>query len=449
MPSPFETCPTEVVCEIVSPAISNLRLSCKKLAAKADASAHTQARFTSKHVDLTEQALQTFAEGTQAGGLRCLVQNLTLSGAVVTGVQAPRTRTWEQRALASRENKISLLGHAFAALAKYSRAGMLTSLSLEVAIPPELRQQDRQYGRPPFPYAEDVWKPIWTAAVDTFHIVFGALDKSRLRIQNLNIYNSAGQQRCSLPCDALSRVAWDRQPGLAESLSSVRSLSISLSNRVFRADEDGLGRGATQLQANDRDQDLAVLYDDRNFRGLAGLIQLLKKQLKVFEWHYFRLHGELHDPDFERRIEQMHARLLSEVVKLDNLPSLTRCTLRGLYATPADLLGFVKRTRVTELSLEHIRLISGTFRRLFDYCTSAEAPITRLSCFDLGELGAPVMPSVLFSGPDSAVGIMWWSLDLDGDGVKQPISYRTQRGPIDTPITRVWRAAAYREYGTY
>lgn len=144
----------------------------------------------------------------------------------------------------------------------------------------------------------------------------------------------------------------------------------------------------------------------------------------------------------------MHARLLSEVVNLDKLPRLTRCTLRGVYAAPADLLGFVRRTGVADLSLEHICLVSGTFGPLFDYCASGEAPITSLSLVDLYEPGAP---TVHFSGPDRAtIARMGWSLKLGGDGVKQRILYDTaDRGPMDTPDIRQWRVDRYREYGVY
>jgi hypothetical protein len=58
------------------------------------------------------------------------------------------------------------------------------------------------------------------------------------------MFNGPGQQRCSLPCNALSKVDWGNK-GLTESLSSMRSLSISLSNRVSKFDEDEDGHVIT------------------------------------------------------------------------------------------------------------------------------------------------------------------------------------------------------------
>lgn len=126
-----------------------MRLSGRSISLKTDASAHTQARFKHKHVDLSEEALQAFADGLQHGGyrgLRYLVQNLTLCGAAIApDDQQPRKRTPTS---VQQENKISLLGRALTTLAKNSPAGLLGSLSLEVVIPPELRERDPPSRRP-------------------------------------------------------------------------------------------------------------------------------------------------------------------------------------------------------------------------------------------------------------------------------------------------------------
>lgn len=279
MGSLIENCTIDVIYEIINhlepDAISNLRLSCKTLAIKSSSSYRVKALFRSKHVELTEQALRACAEGTQAGGLCCLVKELTLNS-IAGGDDAPR-RTRQGRVQLWRKNKDSLLSQSFIALKRNGPTGRLASLSLEVAVPPDLK------ARLANARAEYDWRPLSEAAVDTFYTTFRALATSQLRIESLNMFNGPGQQRCSLPCNALSGVDWDGE-GLTESLSSMRSLSISLSNRVSKFDEDEdrhviTDNGTTRRSRiyHHDDEDVSIARDERNFTGLASLFQLFEE----------------------------------------------------------------------------------------------------------------------------------------------------------------------------
>ncbi|OBT78227.1 hypothetical protein VF21_03016 [Pseudogymnoascus sp. 05NY08] len=400
MGSLIENCTFDIINEIVNhlepDAIRNLRLSCKTLSIKSSSTHGVKALFQSKHVELTERALRACAEGTQAGGLYCLIKELALTSIAGGDGDAPR-RTRQGRLQIWRENKDSLLSQSFIALKRNGPTGRLASLSLKVAVPADLKANIQ----PANARAAYDWRRLSEAAVDAFQTTFRALATSQLRIESLNLFNGPGQQRRSLPSNALSKVDWDSE-GLTESLSSMRSFSISLSNRVFKFDEDEYGHviadnGTTRgSQRNHHDgEDVSIAQYERNFTGLASLFQLLKN-LESFELHYFRLRGELQGLPSPR--DWCHERLLQHLVTLNSLPNLTRSTLRGIYATEANLLAFIKRTRVSELSLQSVTLSSGTFRSIFDYCTSAATSITKLDFDVLYEMGARPAHMVLFLG---------------------------------------------------
>lgn len=455
MGSLIENCTIDVIYEIINylepDAISNLRLSCKTLAIKSSSSYRVKSLFRSKHVELTEQALRACTEGTQAGGLYCLVKELTLSS-FAGGDDAPR-RTRQGRVQLWRKNKDSLLSQSFIALKRNGPTGRLASLSLEVVIPPDLKARLQ----PANARIESDWTPLSEAAVDAFHTTFRALATSQLRIEGLNMFNGPGQERCSLPCNELSKVDWDGE-GLTESLSSMRSLSISLSNRVSKFDEDEDGHAITdngttrQSRRNHHDkEDVSIAQHERNFTGLASLFQLLNN-LESFELHYFRLRGEIQG--LPSPMDWCHERLLQRLVTLNSLPNLTRSTIRGIYATESDLLAFIKRTRVSELSLENVTLSSGTFRSIFDYCTSASTSITKFNFDILYEMGSHPWPMVLFLGPGrsrlgyDAVGLGSESLERGGDDINQPISYHTPIQPsMGSIVMAKYNAFRRMEYG--
>ena len=502
----FDSCPVEVVHEIFRyldlDAVRNLRLSCRTLAAKSSSSRHIAAFFYSKNIELTEQALHTCAEATQAGGLPCLVRELTLSGPASSN--APR-KTLEEREQ-SRQRNIRLLSRLFNHLAKYGPTGRLASLSLEVAIAPDLIESHQ----PTNSLRVFTWKPVWTTAVDAFYTTCGALAASQLQIESLNVFNNTGQQRTSLPCDVLSRVDWNSQ-GLARALLSLRSLSISMSNRVSKFgtvvdgeevvsdsdisedpedddyndnDDKGEGEGEEEGEEeeeeeegeDDEDEDeddvintlpprspsyqrmeqrmgqRVIAWDKSDFTGLASLFQVLK-QLESFEMHYFLLGGNFRGlPD----MNWSHENHLQSLVKLDSLPNLTRCKLRGVYARETDLLAFIKRTGVRELSLEVIHLCSGTFKSIFDHCSSAASPMRKVYFDVLYEMNSP-HHLVFFYGPGhwSQHGHAWprsggESLERASDDIKEPISYDTDmsgRGPWGTPYMMQWIEFLRREYG--
>ncbi|KFX96738.1 hypothetical protein V490_03169 [Pseudogymnoascus sp. VKM F-3557] len=300
-----------------------------------------------------------------------------------------------------------LLSQSFIALKRNGPTGRLASLSLRVAVPPDAVNESAGYIR----------RLMWEEpAVDIFLSTFRALSTSQLRIESLDLFNSSGRRRRrGLPCNALSSVDWDDE-GLTESLSSLRSLSIGLSKRFFKFDEDAYGHVINYYD----EPYISMVRDGKNFTGLASLFKILKN-LNSFELYFFTLLGELPETDW----------FLQHLVALSSLPNLTRCKLRGIYATETDLLAFIKRTRVSDLSLRQVKLSSGSFRSIFDYCTSTASPISKLDFKDLYEKDREPSPYVLFL--ETASSMFDYGaherrtnfLTRNGDDINQPISYNT------------------------
>ena len=157
---------------------------------------------------------------------------------------------------------------------------------------------------------------VWQSAADSFETAWHALAANKLPVEKLNIFNGSEMQRCSLACDELAKMDWVHHPGLATSFASVRSLSVSLSNRlvddsdIYQAedesdsgDEEGKDNEADEEEKGDGDEEdsrdtpndeptgpkrrarlRAEAEDKRNFVGLANFFQLCS-QLDDFTLH--------------------------------------------------------------------------------------------------------------------------------------------------------------------
>jgi hypothetical protein len=159
-------------------------------------------------------------------------------------------------------------------------------------------------------------------------------------------------------------------------------------NEVEQVENNEDKNNADENNQSYQDEAHALEQHDCNHAGLTSLFQLLP-QLESLEMRYFRR--------FRQPLDSCYERHLQYILKLDNLPSLVQCKLRGFYVRQVDLLAFIKRTRVRELSLERVCLASGTFGPIFEYCTSSAAPITKLYLNVLFER-SPRPSDVLFLG---------------------------------------------------
>ncbi|KAI8670596.1 hypothetical protein NCS57_00531400 [Fusarium keratoplasticum] len=450
MPLDLESCPEFVIECFVNLLglgdICNLRLSCKSLALKSS-QYHFKTFFRSKHVDVTADALRIFAQGIQAGGLRSLVQELYLTGIANESEKRrkPRTPSDGQKEETRRRQEINLLSQAFNGLAKYSKNGSLPSLTLRVAI----ARNDKETvspadARPLIPLR----KSMWLCTIYTFDTALRALAASNLRIEGLNVFNEPDMQRCSLACEQLNVIDWN-DSGFVESFATLRSLSISISTRVFRFHKDTHEDEHDEGQPPRRDaaEVQAEAEDENNFVGLSRLLRLCSR-LENLEIDYLRIPTGYSDLIGRFCCEK----ILQRVVELDRLPILQHCRLCGISAREMDLLDFVKRTRVRELSLESMILRTGTFRSILDHCTSKTANLTKLHFDTLYERHDREKMIFFAGGGKSRIGFpsayATERLDREGESVRHPITYYIPPlAPSENPWIPEWRRFKRTEHG--
>jgi hypothetical protein len=132
------------------------------------------------------------------------------------------------------------------------------------------------------------------------------------------------------------------------------------------------------------------------------------------------------------------------------LPHLKRIELRGSDVREEDLLAFIQRTGVHKLSMYKVYLSSGTFRSIFNYCTSEAASIEELCFHELLETGR----RVFFDGPGpyqfppltgpGGTDQLW----RVGAEVRQQISYYSAGTiMVGSPATAEYRRKQYIDYG--
>ncbi|KAJ9419091.1 hypothetical protein QL093DRAFT_2353941 [Fusarium oxysporum] len=453
MPLGLESCPEPVV-ECIAQLldfddIRNLRLTCKSLALKSS-QYRFRTFFRSKHVNVTVDALRTFAEGIQAGGLRCLIQYLYLVGIVKEcESRKPRKENYWQKE-ETRRMQVNLLSQAFNGLAKYSKNGSLRLLTLRVAI---VRNGEEMTLRADSGPLVPLQKSVWLCTMHTFDTVVSALAASSLRIDSLNIFSEPDMHCSSLVCDQINAIDWN-DSGFAKTLATLRSLSISLSTRVFafrralQENKQDVGRSSKKDAAEVQ----AEAGDENDFVGLSGLLRLCN-QLENLEIDYLRI-----PMGYSALVGHFYYEtILQRIVELDRLPILKRCKFSGVSAKETDLLGFIQRTRVRELSLEKVILCTGTFRSTFDYCTSRAASMTKLHFDTLYETlyDRHYVEKMIFfaGGGKSRIGFPSASaterLDREGESVRTSITYYiSPRTPIDNSWIPEWGRFRRTENGT-
>jgi hypothetical protein len=180
---------------------------------------------------------------------------------------------------------------------------------------------------------------------------------SQLPIEKLNIFNDRQLQGCSLACNELGRINFEHK-GLAISLALLKSLSVSFSDTVIYRSTRNAGllydpteevnweidteaRGGDDSEASDGDGSIADAEDEHKFMGLAKLLKL-SCQLEDLELHQCVLRQK----NLRRR-----GRLFQHIAEIHTPPKLKRLELRGLAMEEQDLLLFIQRIGLRELSM--------------------------------------------------------------------------------------------------
>jgi hypothetical protein len=357
---------------------------------------------------------------------------------------------------------VSLISEAFSNIAANGRIGMLLSLPLEVVV---YSVDGEQRFRPP---VRGDWGPIWKSTTETFHTAIRSLAVSQLPIEKLNIFNDRRLQCCSLACNELGRIDFEHK-GLSISLASLKLLSVSFSDTVIYWSRQSAGllydpteeldweidtnaKDCDDSEASDRHDSIADAEDEHKFMGLAKLLQL-SSQLEDLELHKCAL---------REKTLTLRERLFQHIAEIHMPPKLKRLELRGLVVEEQDLLVFIQRTSIRELSMYNTTLSSGTFRSIFDYCTGNGFGMERLYVKDIFEQGL----RVYFQGPkydlaESGLSFDPYSfgtpLERRGANVQLRISYESGPTRIEdtdhsdarlrTDAFLRWRRALKIEYG--
>ncbi|KAL2820344.1 hypothetical protein BJX63DRAFT_444613 [Aspergillus granulosus] len=480
----LESCPPEIIgciARLLDLAdVGSLRLTSRYLRSKAT-QGQFRSCFRSKRVKITGPELENLAIVTQRGWLGCEINDLTLVGVVnnterleeavwanpddpkKTDIEAlqQRRRDYEHR-LESGE-LVHILDKVFKNIAANSSTGKLSSLSLELIVYLSNAKDELA------PLAGGPWRPIWQMAAETHRLIFSALKDSNLEIDSLKIFNRAGLHRCSIAGNELSSIDYAAE-GLIIPLRSLESLSISVSERILDVTLDDLLDDDSEYEVTSEDEDQAreeatmKANDERNFTGLAGLIQACRN-LKHLDIHHCR--ANLGYPFANIQNE----RLFQRIAALDILPQLEDCGLRGVSLTEDDLLAFLRRlsSYLRRFEMETVTMTSGTFGSIFELLTatiitpSAGADVADAAHFpnlqylylDTLRVGRDL---VFFTGVgkprypthnwEPAHGGNTLSRQGKEDS-KRPIPYHvpTNSGPVGSPFYQQWLQDQRRKYG--
>ncbi|KAL2863193.1 F-box domain protein [Aspergillus lucknowensis] len=437
----LEGCPPEIVESItilldVTDA-GNLRLASRCLCSKVRHGIF-RSYFRSKCVKVVGPELERLVAITQHGWLGCEISDLTLVGIVNDA------KTFEANPENLPERLVHLLGNAFKNIAANGTFRKLRSLSLEVIVcSPDSKDELAPIDGGP-------QRPIWQTAAETARITFSALQGSNLEIESMNIFNR--QLRCSIAGNELSRIDYHAK-GLSKTLCSLKSLSISVSERMFDAELEAILTGDLDYDGATDDEGRALeeaarqACNDCNFTGLAGLIQACENitYLDI-------LHRRVNLGYPLSRIP--NERLFQRVAGLGTtlLPPLEECILRGVFLTEIDLSAFVKAAPfLRRLSIEAVTMVLGTFQSIFDYITS---DISKLEYLYLEQLrtGSDMVHFTDAGHPklytwENANGSS--TLKREGEDVRRPIQCHqlTDWLPVGSPNFRAWLRDQRRKYG--
>jgi hypothetical protein len=255
-----------------------------------------------------------------------------------------------------------------------------------------------------------------------------------------------------LASNELGRIVFEHK-GLAVSLASLKSLSISFSGKVIFDSKADVKQSFDPAEKIDKSywrrktrpiNDIkAEAADEINFIGLAKILKLCS-QLEELELHQYWIGTGLLTP-----ADMHYERLFRLAAEMDVLPHLKRIELRGSDVREEDLLAFIQRTGVRKLSMYNVHL-SGTFRSIFNYCTSKAASMEELYFHVLSEPGGIVLfdwPGPCQFPPMTGPGGTETLRRVSAE-VRQQISYYSTRTiVVGSPATAEYLRKRYIEYG--
>ncbi|GAB1206203.1 hypothetical protein APSETT445_004885 [Aspergillus pseudonomiae] len=355
--------------------------------------------FYRKKIKLTEESLQAFVAVTQQGWLGCCLQHLTVMD--VPAGDAPTLA--EQRAVA-------LLRQALTNLRINSARGLLESLTLTIETGGN---------------AEAPWKSVWDAAARLFRVTTVALGRSKLHAVALDIFCSI--DRCSLACGEIAKVC--KRVNMSECLKNTKAISLSLSHQQ------------TKRQPSARM--LPVAVGRGNAQAITCLLNMCPK-LESLHLHWYNL--DLVNLT-QAQIEEQH--FFNRIADTCPIARLKQCTLQGIHTSEEKLHYFLRRRHLCSLTMEQIRLDSGTFQPIFEYLSLNTRRLRYLHFDDFWEdkllyfdgPGQPHFPST--SGPNLPN-----SITRTGRETRRRVRYCFSVGvSLPSADCRQWMEKHWRLYG--
>jgi len=422
------------------PDICSLRATSRSLAVNATQN-HFKWFLRNRRLLLRETSLAAFAGATYAGRLGCLVERLELVGMACdagflgseqASDQAARphfTRYKENitaadlrrqsHQLRNSRKDVRLLSEAFRNLKRENAHGCLQELSLRVSILPHQSDAHELQALPSqeWELSEDAafdegLDLVSCAAAETLAVAASALNASRLPVHSLSIFDRFGEHHCALPSGELEDINLI-YPGLCWSLTSLRSLSLTLSRWKHDNGDELVGFSRLlQLTPNLRTLDVHVYVADRTLN-------------MKHEYHMYRL------------------------ATLRTLPKLDACCLRGLYVDVADLKVFIEQSSPRTLRLEHMIAQAGQWDSFFTFIASMQSSVEDLNLDDLFEQQQQL--HLIFDAPGAlkyGAGNGTHTLRRQGIDLRSPITYHVNRSRLmSKPGRWRWVDRSRREYG--
>ncbi|KAK6434717.1 hypothetical protein LTR95_009101 [Oleoguttula sp. CCFEE 5521] len=407
----IEDLPQEVLDNVLAgltlPEICNLRICSRKMGVKT-AQPRYKAHFRRTKVGLERAQLALFVGITKNQGLGCIVEDLTLEGMLAKSsvswpyqhdVQSPlRLSTSKSKAC------IALLSEALCNIQSANGdVRRLRSLTLRVV---DARERIHSWYDPTrFVVIRDRWRPIWNCASTSFNIAISALAESGTSVEQMRILDNNSEQRGSLASNTLHMVMQRKQIRTAMPLRALKQLSLSLSDPDVSSQLLGL---RFALEACPELKALALHQFSIGAKYLSNTQYTPAARCGIRE--FWKL---------PESAEENLTCVFGSALSARTLPRLKSLRLDGVYTTGEDLIRFVQRTTPHSLRLQQIKLVTGSYAALFDYCTAQTSPITTLDLKNLYE-GAL---KVTFDSTDS------YDLRSEGGAIRNAISYHTASPP--------------------
>lgn len=400
--------PVEIMEDIVTllalPDICSLRLTGREVNSKSSQGIF-KSYFRNKTITMSDsEQLHHAVHMTQRQKFGCLVEHLTLVG-------TSRNQTeWAKDATV-------LLGQVMKNLRLGVAGGCLLSLSLTI------KDGVKYNGNSVIRDGSD-WRSVWKTAAKCFETTMQALSASELPIESLDIFS--GVICCSLAFDRLATIL---ELDLSASLQRLKRLSMSLSHHVAQKPE------SEEMQA--------LTTGERHTNAICTFLQHCPV-LEDLHLHWY----QLHTPNMTDALSEEH-RFFDRVAQSCRIPSLKRCTLKGIRVSEAALLSFLRPMQLNSIEMEEIHLHSGTFLPVFDYLVDHMEQLEYVHLNDLWEtrliyFDAPGEPH--FPGSEPPIGPN--TITRTGADARMPIKYQHSRGySLGSAKASNWHRKKVIQYG--